>query len=338
MDRNSLLTACAAAAAGGLCVYALLASRGAAGGGVTAAPATDAGASTTSSAQGTGVYETDKAVAEYLMFHFGAPGDILPYPPSIAPHGALDFAARTGRICARAAAAAGLPLDAALDVGCAVGGTAFDLSRDFSRVVGIDFSHAFVAAANALKAAGAAGYTCAVEGELCAKRTAVLPPGVRAERAAFRQGDACALATAEELGGRFTVIHGANLLCRLPDPMCVGGGGCGCPPPPSPPPSPHLTPPARAPLLPPPTACVQALSPPAAAAARAPRACGAGVPLFVAAAVHGPRKVAGRPRLGRRGVVRGPPQRHAGPQLFPRQHRGHALPHPGARAQVPAGL
>ena len=311
MDRNALLTAFTAAAAGGLCVYALLASRRAAGGGGgAAAPPTDAGASTTSSAQGTGVYETDKAVAEYLMFHFGAAGDILPYPPSIAPHGALDFAARTGRVCARAAAAAGLPLDAALDVGCAVGGTAFDLSRDFSRVVGIDFSHAFVAAANALKAAGAAGYTCAVEGELCAKRTAVLPPGVRAERTAFRQGDACALATAEELGGRFTVIHGANLLCRLPDPMCVwrplrGARGVGRGARPLPPPPPSSLPPSRFPpspvnaaqhtRAPPPTP--QALSPPAAAAARAPRAGGAGVPVFVAAAVHAPRKVAGRPRL-----------------------------------------
>jgi SAM-dependent methyltransferase len=35
----------------------------------------------------------------------------------------------------------------------------------------------------------------------------------------FKQGDACALPPAAALGGRFTVIHGANLLCRLPDPL-----------------------------------------------------------------------------------------------------------------------
>jgi SAM-dependent methyltransferase len=217
--RYRPLALLASAAIAGVGVYALTRARR-----ERSAALAAGAASTTSSAQGVGVYETEKAVAEYLMFHFGAPADIMPYPSSIAPHGALDFAARTGRMCARAAAAAGLPLDAALDVGCAVGGTSFDLTRDFSRVVGIDFSHAFVAAANSLKAGGSADYTCAVEGELSARKSARVPAGVRAERVAFRQGDACALASAEELGGRFTVIHGANLLCRLPDPMCVWGG------------------------------------------------------------------------------------------------------------------
>ena len=183
-------------------------------------PADPSAASTTSSAQGVGVYETEKAVSEYLMFHFGAPADILPYPPSIAPHAALDFASRTARICSDAARAAALPLTAALDVGCAVGRTSFDLSADFDRVVGVDFSHAFVAAANGLKAGGSAAYTCAVEGELCGKRVASLPAGVHAQRITFQQGDACALGGLGALGGsRFTVIHGANLLCRLPDPM-----------------------------------------------------------------------------------------------------------------------
>jgi len=48
--------------------------------------------STTSSSHSGNVYETDKAVAEYLMFHFGAPNDILPY--NEGPHSALEFASR----------------------------------------------------------------------------------------------------------------------------------------------------------------------------------------------------------------------------------------------------
>lgn len=48
--------------------------------------------STTSSSHSGNVYETAKAVSEYLMFHFGAPEVILPYPKG--PHAALDFAAR----------------------------------------------------------------------------------------------------------------------------------------------------------------------------------------------------------------------------------------------------
>jgi 2-polyprenyl-3-methyl-5-hydroxy-6-metoxy-1,4-benzoquinol methylase len=58
---------------------------------------------------------------------------------------------RTGRICTNWVKKQGLPLGKALDVGCAVGGTSFELSRDFDHVVGIDFSHAFVDAANAMK-------------------------------------------------------------------------------------------------------------------------------------------------------------------------------------------
>lgn len=48
--------------------------------------------STTSSGHSGSVYETSKAVAEYLMFHFGSPTDILPYEDG--PHNALNFASR----------------------------------------------------------------------------------------------------------------------------------------------------------------------------------------------------------------------------------------------------
>jgi hypothetical protein len=39
----------------------------------------------------------------------------------------------------------------ALDMGCAVGGTAFELTRHFDQVLGVDFSQAFVDAANFMK-------------------------------------------------------------------------------------------------------------------------------------------------------------------------------------------
>lgn len=48
--------------------------------------------STTSSTHGGQVYETNKAVAEYLQFHFGADEDILPYAEG--PREALRFASR----------------------------------------------------------------------------------------------------------------------------------------------------------------------------------------------------------------------------------------------------
>lgn len=102
--------------------------------------------STTSSGHDGRVYETDKAVEEYLLFHFGADKDILPYDASFAPVQALHFAQRTARIAldalkARldASGAAGRPRPSilrALDVGCAVGGSSFELSSGCDGVVG----------------------------------------------------------------------------------------------------------------------------------------------------------------------------------------------------------
>lgn len=59
---------------------------------MSAPAAVDTDISTTSSSHTGNVYETDKAVAEYLQFHFGRAEDILPYPEG--PHSALEFAQR----------------------------------------------------------------------------------------------------------------------------------------------------------------------------------------------------------------------------------------------------
>lgn len=70
----------------------------------------------------------------------------------------LFYRCSTGRMCIKWARAAGLPLDAAFDVGCAVGGTAYELSTEFTSVHALDYSHAFIAAANKLKVR--AGSSC----------------------------------------------------------------------------------------------------------------------------------------------------------------------------------
>ncbi len=99
-----------------------------------------------------------------------------------------------------------------------MGRTSFDLTESFSRVVGLDFSHAFIAAANALKVDRAAPFSMSVEGETTVSLVARVPETAQPGRVTFLQGDACALPSAAALGGRFSVIHGANLLCRLPEP------------------------------------------------------------------------------------------------------------------------
>lgn len=69
-----------------------------------------------------------------------------------------------------------------------------------------------------LQTTGTASYECVREGEIKETCSAVVPAGVHPDRITFLQGDACALPDAATLKGPFTVIHGANLLCRLPEP------------------------------------------------------------------------------------------------------------------------
>ena len=107
---------------------------------------------------------------------------------------------------------------AVLDVGCAVGGSSFEFSATAGRTLGIDFSRRFVEAAEALRAGGTLPFSYTVEGELQATATARLPASARSDRVRFLTGDACAMPAAVAAGGPYHIIHGANLLCRLPDP------------------------------------------------------------------------------------------------------------------------
>ena len=46
---------------------------------------------------------------------------------------------------------------------------------------------------------------------------AVVPSDCDGSRCSFQQGDACDL-DVDALGGKFHLVHSANLLCRLPRP------------------------------------------------------------------------------------------------------------------------
>lgn len=142
----------------------------------------------------------------------------LPLRSSLYLFSVFIFVSSTAQLCSAWCKTMKIPLDYALDIGCAVGGSSFEFSREFKHVVGVDYSHAFIAAANMLKEKGSATYTMTVEGKLTATHTAVVPAGIHKERIEFLQGDACHLPSS--LGTKkYSVVHAANLLCRLPDPQ-----------------------------------------------------------------------------------------------------------------------
>ncbi len=156
-------------------------------------------------------YESDKLLAEYLLFHFGGDDEILP-PEREWPAGmreALGFPVRTAAHFSPGEAARGL------DLGCAVGRSTFEMARTCREVTGIDFSHAFIRAAESLRRGEALDFPRLEEANVTTDLTARAPDGVDFSRTAFLQGDAMNL---PETLGEFDRVHAANLLCRLPDP------------------------------------------------------------------------------------------------------------------------
>lgn len=156
-------------------------------------------------------YETPQLVAEYLLFHYGDAGAVL--GDLTGPSEAVGFAQRLVRELLDPSA---LPVGAAaLDVGCAVGGSSFELTRSCARVHGIDFSNAFIAAARALADVGEMNFEKVVEGTITQDDTARVPPRCDPDRVTFTVGDAGDLPG--DLGS-FDVVLAANLICRLPEP------------------------------------------------------------------------------------------------------------------------
>lgn len=157
------------------------------------------------------IYESTKLLDEYLLFHYAADEEILPAGGTAAGQGeALQFAVRT--VVENVPAS---PRARALDLGCAVGRSSFELSSFCDEVIGIDYSHAFIAAARQLRDEGAVPYQRLDEGHLRTSLVARRPVGARPERVRFEQGDAVNIRG--DIGD-FDLVHAANLICRLPDP------------------------------------------------------------------------------------------------------------------------
>ena len=158
-----------------------------------------------------GYYETDRAVAEYLAFHYGSRDWIL--PAGVNVRAALDFPVRCVTQCVKTNQ---LPSSArALDLGCAVGRSSFELARHCYEVIGIDFSKKFISVARQMQREGSVDYQLVQEGELMRKQRAVVSTGIKRNRVCFETGDAMNLRPGL---GAFDLVLLANLIDRLRDP------------------------------------------------------------------------------------------------------------------------
>lgn len=151
------------------------------------------------------VYETDELLGQYLGFHFGD-----------NYFGVGNYPARCAAICQELMT--GHEKRRALDLGCAVGRTAFELGRVFEQVEGVDLSRRFVDAATTLQKTGEIDYFRRDEGELGARVTVSLESlglSRSAGKVKFSVGDA------SQLGQNYVdydLIFAGNLIDRLRNP------------------------------------------------------------------------------------------------------------------------
>ena len=157
-------------------------------------------------------YETSRYVREYLLLHYGRPGEVCPFP--FIPRELLRFHERLREEYL-------LPIrlrsrTRGLDLGCAVGRFTFELGRVVEHALGLDNSKAFIQAARRMAKRHSLTVRVQESGAQFGSRRLVLPSALRRCRAEFQIGDALDLAALPS--GAFQVVSAINLIDRLPRP------------------------------------------------------------------------------------------------------------------------
>lgn len=153
------------------------------------------------------VYETDDLVAQYCEFHYGS--DYF----SVKNFPVACVQTLMGHVQENSIAG-----DRALDLGCAVGRSSFELAKNFQHVDAIDFSARFVQQGAKLQAHNRLRYTLPVEGDIVEYREVLLDQLGYSEvknRIDFLQGDACNL---KPQFINYDLVFAGNLIDRLYDP------------------------------------------------------------------------------------------------------------------------
>lgn len=157
-------------------------------------------------------YESDELLQQYLIFHYASAGEQFPY--AFGGADALDFPQR----CVSEGIDFSVLCETsrALDVGCSVGRSTFELARHCREVIGIDYSQAFIDAANRMKTDGLHAAWRIDEGSAATLLDLKVDPEIDPNRVHFETGDAQDLR--QDLG-QFDIVIACNLICRLEEPM-----------------------------------------------------------------------------------------------------------------------
>jgi 5-histidylcysteine sulfoxide synthase/putative 4-mercaptohistidine N1-methyltranferase len=153
----------------------------------------------------TSAYMTDALISQYCHFGWGKKSLGVENYPKTCAELALKYMKNK-------------PKRKALDVGCAIGRSSFELARGFDKVIGVDFSARFIQYAQLLKEQKTLHYTIPTEGELHSFEEVNLKTyGLEeeAEKISFWQADACNL---KPVYSGYDLIFASNLIDRLYEP------------------------------------------------------------------------------------------------------------------------
>jgi 5-histidylcysteine sulfoxide synthase/putative 4-mercaptohistidine N1-methyltranferase len=148
------------------------------------------------------VYETDEQISQYCEFHYGDEY----YGVKNFPKNSVEVLTPYLKDIKRSKA---------LDLGCSVGRSSFELAKHFDEVLGIDFSANFINVGVKLKKYDSLTFKVTTEGDLFDEKTVSLKDFALdeiKEKVTFMQGDACNL---KDLYVGYDLIFCSNLIDRL---------------------------------------------------------------------------------------------------------------------------
>ncbi len=156
-------------------------------------------------------YESQQVLSQYLLFHYGKPEEVLPY--DFGPHNALNYPVNS--VNNGMTGIGSVRVSRALDLGCSVGRSTFELANYANEVIGVDYSKAFIGAASDILEEGELVYDYQIEGDITQRATACRPDCAAQANITFETGDAMNLR--DDIGS-FELVHMANLIDRLDNP------------------------------------------------------------------------------------------------------------------------
>lgn len=156
---------------------------------------------------------SEHVLNEYLTMHYAPPEIQMPF--DFISREVTCFPQRCARLVKEWSDRLAIEPSRALDIGCAVGGSAFSMAEHFAAVTAVDLSDNFIQAAKKLQSDGEIHFRCKLEGKLSLQIHATVDKAV-ADRVTFRRADACTLPADYT---DFDAVLIANVLCRVPSPM-----------------------------------------------------------------------------------------------------------------------